>query len=260
MKYTPKQLETNVNVSPTSPLKDFFVLAGGLLAICVGLYVILGFCVDFIVPHLPPETEAALGSPFEAIYAEAVDNEDGRNLSRILKGLTEGAVKGQGAFRVALVENEAANAMALPRGVIIVSTGLLKEIDSEEEIAFVLAHELGHFAHRDHLKGIGRGLLLYSLLLFFTGSDSSLTSFVGNSLVGVQMKFSQYQENMADNYALDLMHRRFGRVNGGLEFMGKIAAKEKRGRLAYYFATHPHPEKRIENLKNRIREKKYFLQ
>ena len=169
----------------------------------------------------------ALGSPFEAIYAEAVDNEDGRNLSRILKGLTEGAVKGQGAFRVALVENEAANAMALPGGVIIVSTGLLKEIDSEEEIAFVLAHELGHFAHRDHLKGIGRGLLLYSLLLFFTGSDSSLTSFVGNSLVGVQMKFSQYQENMADNYALDLMHRRFGRVNGGLEFMGRLPQKKK---------------------------------
>jgi predicted Zn-dependent protease len=259
VKYTPKQLETNVNVSHTSPLKDFCVLAGGLLAICVGLYVILGFCVDFIAPHLPPETEAALGSPFKAIYADAVDNDEARNLSRILKSLGEGEAGGPGTFRVVLVENEAVNAMALPGGVIVVFSGLLEEIDSEEEIAFVLAHELGHYAHRDHLKGMGRGLLLYSMLLFFTGSDSSLTSFVGNSLVGVQMKFSQRQETLADNYALDLMNRRFGRVTGGLKFMGQMAAKEKKGRLAYYFATHPHPEKRIENLKNRAREKNYSL-
>ncbi len=259
MKYTPRQLETKVNVSHTSPLKDFCVLAGGLLAISVGLYVILGFCVDFIVPHLPSETEAALGRPFEAIYADAVDNDEARNLRRILTVLTEGAANGPGTFRVMLVKNEAVNAMALPGGVIVVFTGLLEEIDSEEETAFVLAHELGHYAHRDHLKGMGRGLLLYSLLMFLTGSDSSLTSFVGNSLVGVQMKFSQHQETLADNYALDLMNRRFGRVTGGLEFMGKIAVKEKKGRLAYYFATHPHPEKRIENLKNRAREKNYPL-
>ena len=45
------------------------------------------------------------------------------------------------------------NAVALPGGNIVVFAGLLKEIKSENELAMILGHELGHFAHRDHLRG-----------------------------------------------------------------------------------------------------------
>jgi Zn-dependent protease with chaperone function len=60
-------------------------------------------------------------------------------------------------FDVRLVESEAVNAAALPRGKIIVFSGLLAEAGSADEVAGVLAHEIGHVLHRDALRGlIGR--------------------------------------------------------------------------------------------------------
>ena len=70
------------------------------------------------------------------------------------------------------------------------------------------------------------------------------------------MKFSQHQEMMADTYALDLLNRRYDQVAGAMEFMEKLATKEKKGLLAYYFSTHPHPETRIANIKSEIRKRK----
>jgi Zn-dependent protease with chaperone function len=259
VKYTPKELKENVNVSHTSPIKEFFLLLGGVLAFLVVIYVILGFCVDLIAPLLSEETERTLGRPFEKIYAGAEKNEDSQKLWVLLKGLEEVMPEKRMAFKVHLLKNTAVNAVALPGGNIVIYTGLREEVDSDEEIAFVLAHELGHFANRDHLKSLGRGLLLYSFLAITMGSDSSLTNFIGQSLTGVHMKFSQHQETMADKYALDLMNRRYGQVAGAIEFMQKIAAKEKRGHLAYYFSTHPHPETRLNSMENEIRVKGYIM-
>jgi len=259
VKYTPKELKENVNVSHTSPIKEFFLLSGGVLTFLVVIYVILGFCVNLIAPLLSAETERTLGRPFEKIYAGAEKNEDSQKLWMLLKGLEEVMPEKKMPFKAHLVKNRAVNAVALPGGNIVIYTGLWEEVNSDEEITFVLAHELGHFANRDHLKSLGRGLLLYSFLAITIGSDSSLTNFIGQSLTGVHMKFSQNQETMADKYALDLMSRRYGQVTGAIEFMQKIAAKEKRGHLAYYFSTHPHPETRLDIMKKEIRENGYII-
>ena len=60
MKFTARHPGTNVNVSPTSPLKEFAVLAGGLLAIAAGIYLALGLAVDLIVPRLSMDLEQKL--------------------------------------------------------------------------------------------------------------------------------------------------------------------------------------------------------
>jgi hypothetical protein len=48
MKFTPRQVETNVNVTPTHPLKELAVLLGGLVGIIVAVYILLGLLVDVI--------------------------------------------------------------------------------------------------------------------------------------------------------------------------------------------------------------------
>ena len=259
MKYTPKELKTNVNISRTSHLKEFFILSGGVLGFLFLAYLILGFCVDLVAPWIPVKTEQALGKPFEKMYAKAEENQESKKLAKLLQDFVELMPEKRMPMRVHLVKNNTVNAMAIPGGNIVVFSGLMKEVGSENEIAFVLAHELGHFAHRDHLRGLGRGLVLYSLLTLLIGSDNSISGLFGQSLTGVQMKFSQNQETRADMYALDLMNRRYGHVIGAMEFMEKIAAKEERGRLAYYFATHPHPESRIEKMETEIRKQGYII-
>lgn len=48
MKYTPKELKGNVNVSNTSPIKEFFLLSGDVLAFFIVIYAVFGICVDLI--------------------------------------------------------------------------------------------------------------------------------------------------------------------------------------------------------------------
>ncbi len=259
MKYTPKEIKKNVNISQTSPLKELFLLLAGALAGLVFIYVVLGFCLDIIAPRLPHEIEQNLGKLFHKFYEKEQQTDDAGRLRQLLSDLEKGLTGKKTDYTIHLVENTQVNALALPGGHIVVFTGLLDRIKADNELAFVLSHELGHFINRDHLRGLGRGLIIWALSAAILGADNSLTNFLGNSLLGIQMKFSQHQETMADMFALELLNRCYGNVSGANEFMEKIAGDEKRGRLAYYFATHPFPADRIAALKNEIQKKGYPL-
>ncbi|MGA1871597.1 MAG: M48 family metallopeptidase [bacterium] len=259
MKYIPKELKGNVNISPKSPLKEFFYLLVSLLGILLGIYIILGFMIDLIVPRLSPDVEKRLGTFFSQLYESNDEIGTKKELQRILDDLTKELSSEKGPYKIHLVPDPQVNALALPGNNIIIFTALLKEIESENELAFVFAHEIGHFANRDHLRGFGRMLVLFAISASVLGQDSSITDFLHHSLVNTEMQFSQRQEKMADLYALDLLNRRYGHVAGALEFLEKMAAKETRSRLSYIFASHPYPPERIETLKQSIEENKYSV-
>jgi predicted Zn-dependent protease len=91
------------------------------------------------------------------------------------------------------------------------------------------------------------------------GADSSATNIIMNSLLKVEMKFSQKQETAADLWALDLLNRKYGHVSGATDFFANRAQKENKGRIRYYFATHPYPDNRVKRLEDRIEEKGYII-
>ena len=49
----------------------------------------------------------------------------------------------------------------------VIYQGLLAQAESENELMMVLGHELGHFANRDHLRGLGRALLVQIAIAAF---------------------------------------------------------------------------------------------
>ena len=266
MKYTQKELKGNVNVSRTSPIKEFFILSGGILGVILVIYIVLGFAVDFVVSRLPTDVEQSLGRLYSGMYENAKKTPAEIRLQQILdelvKQLPTGDVPqphGKLLYKVHLVPNSQVNAMALPGGNIVVFTALIKEVESENEMAFVLAHELGHFANRDHLRGLGRRLVLLVISTTLLGADNSATEFLRNSLLNVEMKFSQRQEREADQWALDLLNNRYGHVSGATDFFEKMSKRDKRGRILYYFATHPYPEDRVQVLEKQIQDNGYLL-
>jgi len=258
MKYTPKTLEGNVNISDTPPIKEFTILLIGILGILIGIYMALGLAVDLIVPWVPQRIEKNLGGIFLENYGIGVKTPAAEHLQQLLDSLTKALPENELSFKVHLIEQSQPNAMALPGGHIVVCSGILNDVGSENGLAFVLSHELGHFTHRDHLRGLGRGLILWAFSAVLTGNNSVITNFLAQSLVNVEMKFSQRQETMADLFALDLLYQRYGHVGGAEEFMENVCIKEKRGRLSYYFASHPHPRNRIKVMEEYIQEKGYL--
>src|SRR3989339_80072 len=260
MKFTPKTIEENVNVSPTSPVKDFFELILKILGIFLALYILLGFAVDYIAPRISEKTEAQFGALFNSIYEEQKLPDSEKTVQSIVdKLLSHNPSLPRFTYQTHLIESKKINAQAFPGGHIIIYTGLLKEMRSENELAMVIAHELGHFAHRDHLRGLGRGLVFLVFSTFLSGADSSVSRFIANSMTNAEMRFSQTQESAADSFALELLNKTYSHAAGATDFFEKMSLKYPAPRFFYIFATHTYPQRRIEALKNTIKEIHYLI-
>jgi Zn-dependent protease with chaperone function len=156
MRFQPKEPEEAINYSRESLVREAAVLllATGLAAAV--LFLILGEAIEFAVPRIPVRWEKSiLGT-----LARALDADDtvtsGAALDELARRIASRWPDSGYEFHVSIAENDTPNASALPGGGIVVTRGLIEQSESENELAFVLAHELGHFHGRDHLRGIGR--------------------------------------------------------------------------------------------------------
>lgn len=258
MKFTARQPGINVNVSPTHPLKEFAILAGGLLAIVVGVYLALGLAVDLIVPRLSMDLEKKLAGAFVGRLAENEDVADTtQSLQSLVDRLQDRCAPLPYSITVHVTEADAVNAAALPGGHMVVFTGLLAEMTSENELAFVLAHELGHFANRDHLRGLGRALVLMTASTVLLGADNSVNSMIGQGMVLTELSFSRKQESQADEFALETLFCHYGHVADATSFFNKIPEDGDPGRFGHYFASHPENRRRIGYLEDLAQERGY---
>jgi predicted Zn-dependent protease len=256
MKFTPRQLSENVNVSKTHPLTEFLWLLGGILVLAGIVFFLLGITTDWAISKTPVSIEAQFGkltlNRFPAKESRALE----KRLQTLLESLPPDSLLHQYHFRVFLSDSDDVNALALPGGNIVVLGGLLKKVKSENELAMVLAHELGHFAHRDHLGNLGRGLGIAVAAALLFGENSAASSLLAKIFLTFQAQYSQQQEAAADQFGLDLLVRRYGHAGGATAFFSRFAPESGR-KIPYILASHPHPRDRIAALNHRIKIKNY---
>ena len=256
MKFTPKHIDENVNVSKTHPLAELAWLVGGMLLLALVFYLVLGVTADLAVAKIPIKAEVWLGEHFVDSFEANEDEPLRRRLQRLLDNLPADSPLHKYPFTVQLVKNEEVNALALPGGHIVVFSGLVEQAESENELAMVLAHELGHFAHRDHLKRLGRGLGLTVAAMLVLGEDSAISRLVSNLFLVTESSYSRQQEANADRFGLALLVNSFGHAGGATDFFARVGKKAGR-RSPFLLASHPHPDDRIEELQRLIRENGY---
>ena len=255
MKYTPRQPETNVNVTPTSPLMDFFVLSGGLLILTVTLYFLLGFAVDLIIPHISLETEKKMAITFGNLTKTKTDfPEKHRKLQALLDTIQRDCAKLPYDFKIHIKKADTLNALAMPGGHIIVFTGLLDKVKSENELAYIIGHEIGHYANRDHLRGLGRLLVFMTISAALFGTDSSIGNIVGHGLSITEMSFSRKQETKADEFGLAMLNCTYGHVGGATDFFFRISKEKDPSIFGHYFSSHPENQDRISHINRLIND------
>lgn len=257
MRFIPRLLKKNVNVTPSSLLGEFFILLGGLICIVIGIYIVLGFAVDWLVPRISPETERKIVGYFPE--AKSDDGPSGKDqiVQTLLDTIQNQCVKLPYKLTVRISDNPGVNAVALRGGQIVIFSGLLNQLESENELAFVLAHEIGHFVNRDHLRESGRALVLMTISALLFGTDSSLGEFMAEWVGITEMRFSRTQETRADEYALNVLNCFYGHVNGSTLFFEKMGKEERSKFIGHYFSSHPEFKKRIAHLNEYAREKRF---
>jgi len=149
----------------------------------------------------------------------------------------------QASVQAAVLASPVANAFALPGGRVYLFSGLLAKAENPDEIAGVLAHELGHLKHRDGTRNViyngGSSFLIGLLFGDITGSGAVI--FASRSLLTAS--YSREVELDADSFAIDVMHK-LGRSPKGLgDLLFRVTGKEGDRSLSI-LAGHPLTEDR----------------
>jgi Zn-dependent protease with chaperone function len=256
VKFNPKLPRDGINVSATHPLVEAGTLVVGLTAIFLAIALALVFLVEIALYFIPAEKEAEFFADWlpEDLVTVSPRDERLRETQLLVERLAFHWQDAAYEFRVEIDDSPVANAMALPGGLIIVTEGLLDQVESENELAFVLGHELGHFRNRDHLRALGRGIMLSLFFSVATGSDVSGLSI---KVTDVALRgFSRAQESAADEFGLALVHTHYGHVDDAWRLFERWDEDDDSfpGMVAY-LSTHPATGDRIAGLERQaIRE------
>lgn len=259
MKFEPRHLDDNVNVTSTNHFGEFVRLSAWLVTIIFGIYLVLGIAAESLAEHLPPAYEKAMGG----LFTSQLNNKDFPKTQVYAQGVLDGLVaKAEGlpvfTYKVFVEDKDVVNALALPAGNIVLFKGLLQEIRTENELAMVLAHELGHYANRDHLHGLGRGLVFISIASAL-GISGGLPAFISPAVQTLDLRFSRTQESLADDYGIDLVNRVYGHVGGSIDMFQVLATlDQKRTPSPEFLSSHPDSIWRIRSMAERIQTKSYL--
>ena len=253
MSFDPRLPRDDVNASKTHPLADAWWLVIGAAAAGLALTVLALAFAELAARWLPASLEARL---FGGLLEAAGDHPRGPAARDLLARLASHWPENPYELRLSVLDEEGPNAFAMPGGSITVTRGLLEQVESENELAFVLGHEVGHFAGRDHLQAIGRALALSLALGAVFGSIGAETvPTIASDLAS--RGYDRGQERAADRFGLALVAQEYGHVAGAGRFFARLPdAKARLGdRAAAWFATHPVSEQRIDALHAHARKR-----
>ena len=164
------------------------------------------------------------------------------------------------SYNFVVVDSPLQNAFSCPGGIIFVSSGLLKTIQSEDQLAGILAHEVAHVGHKHALKSIQRAQ-------FFNGvgkiTSATMEGKKGkefeNMIGGLQSTLfdkglDQNMEFEADTSAMDTVYRTGYDPNGLVEVLKELKRIQSRStQKGSWFSTHPPLGQRIQNCQDQLR-------
>jgi predicted Zn-dependent protease len=241
---------------------QILVIVSIFLAVIVLGILLFNLLVTGLIRIFPPELEQKLGAVIAPIYeVQALDSPQQTTLNQLLDRLESNLPSQQqehNQYQVLYVPDDTVNAIAIPGNKVIIFQGLLAQVDSENELMMVLGHELGHFAHRDHLRSLGNILVLRMTISYFLGDASIFNSILATTVETIsQAQYSQKQEKQADQFGLMLLNQSYGHVAGATDFFEQLT-KEQSSNFDF-LASHPAPAKRVKKINQLIEEHKYTL-
>jgi Zn-dependent protease with chaperone function len=225
-------------------LRQRVVVLSLVAIVSVGLTALFGMPVlaNKIAPLIPLPLERKFGEAIDrqiravlsarnhggALVCGAAETPGRRSLDKLVQQL-ETTARSPYRFRVEVVRQPQANAFALPGGQIYVFEGLLKKSETPQELAGVIAHEMGHVVHRDGTRAV----LQNAGLSFLFGM--MLGDFVGGGAVVIAAKtvltssYSRHAEAAADRYSVELMQKAGGDPRALGAILSRIAADKEGG-------------------------------
>ncbi|MEP6754702.1 MAG: M48 family metallopeptidase [Chthonomonadales bacterium] len=164
-----------------------------------------------------------------------------------------GAVSGRTGvpYVFKVLDSDDVNATAAPYGHIYINRGTLTFVKSEDELAAVLGHEVGHVAGKHSIKQFNAQLISMLMLAGFRSLKSDTLTSVGGLAGGLAMlKFSRDEENDADRRGLKNAVATGYDGRKMADFLSRLGDEEKSKPTKFetYFLTHPPIPERVRRV------------
>jgi len=149
-----------------------------------------------------------------------------------------------------LIENDSVlNAFCTPGGYIYVYTGLIKFLESEDQLAGVMGHEIAHADKRHSTDAMTRQYGIQTLLGIIFGQDGGAVA-----RTAVQLKELQYgrkAESEADEFSVIYLYPTEYDARGASRFFEKLINSGQTGGAPTFLSTHPDPGDRVMKIKEK---------
>jgi len=191
---------------------------------------------NVVAQFVPPEdrvAETAVAGPAVALHARLAASADGRARDS----------------RLVVTRSDVVNAFAVPGGTVVVTTGLLRALRTPEELAAVLAHELGHVDAHHPMRAVARQLSLGALMGLVAGDHSALSGVLRTAGELGGLAYSRNDERAADDRAMALLARSGISPEALARALESLSLAAPNLSSASFLSTHPAPRERLDRLR-----------
>lgn len=158
-------------------------------------------------------------------------------------------------FTFEVADSKTMNAFALPGGPVFIYTGLLDKLETEDQLAGIMGHELTHVFRehwaRQYAESQKRSLIL-GVILGVTKANTAWRSAAGVVNVLEKTKFSRGSETQADDIGFEMMVRAGYNPMGLADVFRLFERSRKKGANIPFLSTHPVDSERIKRIENRV--------
>lgn len=152
-------------------------------------------------------------------------------------------------FQFQVVASQRVNAFALPGGPIYITQGLISQLQTDDQLAGVLGHELGHVVLRHSAQSLAANLKAHALVWGIRRLlGQTLADWVGGAAALLNLKYSRDHELEADRFGFQLACAAGYDTQGLIQVLRLLQGMQEDKAIPEIFKTHPDPESRIKAL------------
>ena len=257
MEYSNPKIPENINTTEEHPLKEFFILSGGIIGCIVVVVLVLSLLAETLAARIPFSMEQEIATRF--VDEPKNDSATQQYLQTLVEEISQQmALPEEIQIILHYVDNDVENAFATLGGHIFIHRGLMEIMPHENALSMVIAHEIAHVQHRHPLIAMGRGVVIGLFLATVTGlsGDRVVGSIIGNAGTLTVLGFSREQEREADYTALAAVQKHYGHVSGASDLFKALLNIEESGllQIPQFLSTHPLSTDRIDTIEQYARQ------
>ncbi len=247
-----------------------------------GVLIMMAFVLQTFSGCAPSEYNLATGKEEQLIYgtdkeialgeamARQVEKQEkilpdmdvNERVRKILERLVAVCDRKDIIYSIKVIDDDKVNAVSLPGGYIYVFKGLIEKVENDDQLASVIAHEVGHITARHSIKKI-QSLYGYSFLKVLTAvtvKKTDVSQGLDLAFASIFTEYSREDEFLADRLGIKYAQKAGYHPEGMpafLKILGKVQEKEPASQYNYW-RTHPYISQRISAANQEVTKKLEF--